>query len=977
LSLSFKNSDSLKNKIQDISYILSAYDALIEGKYVDDCGSLDLAVDLLVKKGSGEMFPQKVIFDEFWYFTGEQRNLIQYFLKEKKEVYVPLETSEEFKNICFSFPEKTGSVLKALAEEIGEKWEIEKGFSENLKHTTVSMKNLWESYKGNILKTYAPDENVVLTECPDAYSEVSLVAARINDLVMKGYKYSDFAVVIASGENYRYVVADAFKKYNIPAFTDFRLPLSESGEAVFSSLFLSAAVASDADIYLSMCKTGFIEALENEISDLEQYSFIWNLTGKDFEKEFTLSPSGFENKKNKEAEDRKLKKLNELREKIVSPVLYFRNKCKTEALSGSEKTKLLYEILWNRYKINERLSEIYSDVLFENEAEKMTKQKAAGVFSAFSEMFSSLYNVLADTAISLKDYKEIFSIFSSLCKTGDVPKLKDAVPIGEVGRVRTEAIKGLFIVGASDDAFPKVSSGGELFGRKEKIKFKNQGLDFIKIAEDSYLEELFTVYKTLMLPREKLYISYSLKDFSGEAKIRSEIFSELEMKFSGLKTEDYNEIDKTVLIKSAEGAFSELAKCFNDNTPYSAALKTFLSENGRKSYVEALSSFSVSPSGTVENTELLNSLYPKEIFISPSKAEMFFKCRFSYFCRYTLGIKPWKKAELAPTDTGTLIHFVLEKAVALLTDGKLETKDIEPTVAKLMEEYLEEELGGKDNKDPRFLRAYKGVEKLLCQLLAHLGEELSQSEFVPSDFELNILSPEAVEENSIDLPSGKKLIFNGFIDRVDILEKNGKKYVRVVDYKSGKKDFSLSDINYGLNMQMLLYLMVLTKFGKGKYKDALPAGVLYMPAREPQMLSGREVSKEEAEATIKKAYTMKGLLLNNREILAAMEKGLDGRFIPVGLKNNEITTTSLASLEEFGYIGRRINEKLIEMAKALSEGKFFLEPLELAKDKLPCEYCDYRSICGKNEDTPTREKLDVKKDDVLEEMRKCYGEGMD
>lgn len=977
LSLSFKNSESLKNKIQDISYILSAYDALIEGKYIDDCGSLDLAVDLLIKRGNGEMFPQKIIFDEFWYFTGEQKNLIKYFLKEKKEIYIPLEVGEDFQSIVFSFPEKTASDLKALAEEIGEKWEIEKSFSKNLKHTTASMKNLWEGYKENALKTYASDENIVLTECPDVYSEVSLVAARINDLIRRGYKYSDFAVVIASGENYRYAVADAFKKYNIPAFTDFRRSLSESGEAVFSSLILSAAAESDADIYISMCKTGFIEADESEISALEKYAFTWNLTGRDFEKEFTLSPSGFENNKNKENDRRKLQKLNELREKIVLPVLYFRSKCKSEALSGSEKTKLLYEILWNRYKIDERLSEIYSDAFFDSESEAIVKRRAVGIFSAFSEMLSSLYNVLFDTLVSLKDYKEIFSIFSSLSKTGDVPQSKDAVPIGEIGRVRTEAIKGLFIVGAADGAFPNVSSGGELFGRKEKIKFKSQGLDFIKIAEDSYLEELFTVYKTLMLPREKLYISFSLKDFSGEAKIRSEIFSELEAKFLGLKTEDYNEIDKTVLIKSAQGAFSELAKCFNENTPYSAALKTFLSQNGKKSYVDTLSSFSVSPSGKVENKELLNSLYPKEIFISPSKAEMFFKCRFSFFCRYTLGIKAWKKAELAPTDMGTLIHFILEKAVSLLTEGKLETESIEPTVAALMEEYLENELGGKENKDPRFMRAYKGVEKLSCQLLKHLKEELSQSEFVPSDFELSISSPELVEENHIELSSGKKLIFNGFIDRVDLLEKNGKKYIRVVDYKSGKKEFSLSDINYGLNMQMLLYLMVLTKFGKGKYKDALPAGVLYMPAREPKMLSGREVSKEEAEATIKKAYTMKGLLLNDREILTAMEKGLGGRFIPVGLKDKEITTASLASLEEFGYIGRRINEKLLEMANALGEGDFPPEPLELEKDKIPCEYCDYYSICGKNEETPTREKLSVKKDDVLEEMRKCYAEEMD
>lgn len=974
LSLSFKNSESLKNKIQDISYILSAYDALIEGKYIDDCGSLDLAVDLLIKRGNGEMFPQKIIFDEFWYFTGEQKNLIKYFLKEKKEVYVPLEMSEEFENIVFSFPEKTAAYLKSLAEEIGEKWEIEKSLSENLKHTTASMKNLWESYKGNSLETCSQKEDIVLTECPDPYSEVSLVAARINDLVRRGYKYSDFSVVIASGENYRYAVADAFKKYDVPFFTDFRRSLSESGEAVFASLFLSAAATPDADIYISMCKTGFIDVSESEISLLEQYAFIWSLTGKDFEREFTLSPSGFENNKNKENDERKLERLNALREKIVSPVLYFRNKCKKEALGGDEKTKLLYEALWNRYKINERLSEIYSDALFENESEAVEKRRAVSVFSAFSEMLSSLYDVLSDTNISLKDYKEIFSIFSSLSKTGDVPQSKDAVPIGEIGRVRTEAIKGLFIVGASDGAFPKLSSGGELFGRKEKAKFKSQGLDFIKIAEDNYLEELFTVYKTLMLPREKLYISYSLKDFSGESKLKSEIFSELEMKFSGLKTENYTEIDRTVLIKSPQGAFSELARCFNDNTPYSVALKEFLSEQCDKSYLDLLSSLRLSVSGKVENTELLNSLYPDTIKMSASKAEMFFKCRFSYFCRYTLGIKPWKKAELAPTDTGTLIHYVLEKAVALLTEGEI---DIETTVANLMEEYLEKELGGKENKDPRFLRAYKGVEKLLCRLIKHLSEELSQSEFIPSDFELDILSPDAVETKAVDLPSGKKLIFNGFIDRVDICEKNGKKYIRVVDYKSGKKEFSLSDINYGLNMQMLLYLMVLTGFGKGKYKDALPAGVLYMPAREPELLKGREVSKESVEEKLKKTYMMKGLLLNDREVLTSMEKDLGGRFIPTSLKNGELTTASLVSLEEFSYIGKRINEKLIEMAKSLSEGEFSPEPLELAKDKLPCEYCDYCSICGKNEDTPIREKIDIDKDDVLKEMRECYGEGLD
>ena len=976
LEIASGQDEALREKTEDISYILDAYEALTAGKYMDDCGSLDAAIALVREKGSADMFPEKIIFDEFWYFTGEQKNLIEYFLSASKEVYLPLECSDGLKNLAFSFPQKTANELKAAAEKAGVAWETEREFSDNLKHTSSDMRSLWESYKLDGKRELSESQDITLTECPDAYLEADLAAARINDLVRKGYKYSDFAVVICSGENYRYAMIDAFKKYNIPCFTDFRRPLSESPEANFAHLFLSAAISPDGDLYLSMLKTGFIEASEEEISALEQYAFIWNLSGKDFEKEFKLSPFGFAGRK-KEAEERKLKSLNMLRERVVLPVLAFRSKCKKEAISGGRITELLYEALWNRYKIADRLTEIFSDKEYSNSSGLVVKERAAGVFGAFSEMLSSLYNVLSDTIITLKDYKEIFSLFASLCKTGDVPQNKDAVPIGEIGRVRTEAVKTVFLLGAADGAFPAIHSGGELFNRKEKARFKKEGLDFIKMAEDSYLEELFTVYKTLMLPREKLFISYSQKDFSGEPIQKSEIFSELEAKLSGLKTEKYEDVDRTVLIKSAEGAFSEMARCFNDNTPYSNALKLYLSGNGKKAYIDRLSSLSLTTSGKVNNKELLNSLYPEVLRISASKAEMFFKCRFSYFCRYTLGLKPWKKAELAPSDSGTLIHYVLEKAVALLISGEIDKEGIEKAVQKIMEQYLKDELGGEENKDARFLRAFKGIEKLLCRLLLHMAEEFEQSEFVPSDFELSITDEEAVTPSPIDLPSGKKLLVEGIVDRVDILEKNGKKYVRVVDYKSGEKEFSLSEINDGINMQMLLYLMALSNFGKGKYENVIPAGVLYMPAKEPPLVSGRNVTKEEINKKINKIYRMKGLLLDDKEVLSSMEKDLGGRFIPAKEKNGEIVSSDLASLEEFGFIGKRINEKLITMAKVLSEGEFSVEPLEFSSGALPCDYCDYKSICGKTDNTPTKKQDISDKEEVLREMRECYGEKLD
>ena len=102
-------------------------------------------------------------------------------------------------------------------------------------------------------------------------------------------------------------------------------------------------------------------------------------------------------------------------------------------------------------------------------------------------------------------------------------------------------------------------------------------------------------------------------------------------------------------------------------------------------------------------------------------------------------------------------------------------------------------------------------------LLSHLGKELAQSDFVPADFELSIGKGKELEPLVLEIPGGGRISVEGKIDRVDVMEKPSGKYIRVVDYKTGSKDFKLSDVLYGLNMQMLLYLDTVWKNGKSRY----------------------------------------------------------------------------------------------------------------------------------------------------------------
>ena len=86
------------------------------------------------------------------------------------------------------------------------------------------------------------------------------------------------------------------------------------------------------------------------------------------------------------------------------------------------------------------------------------------------------------------------------------------------------------------------------------------------------------------------------------------------------------------------------------------------------------------------------------------------------------------------------------------------------------------------------------------------------------------------------------------------MEKDGQRYARVVDYKSGSKEFKLSDVYYGLNLQMLIYLFSIWKNGTGNLENTLPGGVLYLQARDYVISAQRNTPKEQIEKERMKKY---------------------------------------------------------------------------------------------------------------------------
>ena len=198
------------------------------------------------------------------------------------------------------------------------------------------------------------------------------------------------------------------------------------------------------------------------------------------------------------------------------------------------------------------------------------------------------------------------------------------------------------------------------------------------------------------------------------------------------------------------------------------------------------------------------------------------------------------------------------------------------------------------------------------------------------------------------------------------------KYIRIIDYKSSSKNIDLNEVYAGLQIQLLTYSDAICK-----EEDIMPAGIFYFSLLEQMIKADKKISEAEIEELIRKNFRMKGLILADVKIIKMNDHTLtsgSSKLVPAAITAsgsvNEKWTNGVAK-EEFKVLQDYIDFIIKQIAKEILSGRIDLKPYN-KNGKKPCEYCEYKAICGFN----TKQKnnsyhyIDKKsKDDMIQKMK--------
>jgi len=969
LSLNRKDSTALPGKLHDLAFLSAEMGKLLAGRYIDPDDYLSLLAGKIAS--SNFLRAARIWMDGFSGFTPQEYQVIEQLLPAAAQVNVAFcldgrflnGPGEEFPDI-FSSTRESYLNLKEMANRTSTPL-LPTLFLDGQKpprfRKNAGLRYLEQNFFRPAPGVYAEaTEGIKVAAAVNPTAEVEGAAREIISLCReKGWHWREISVVLRDVARYETLLRAVFTNYKIPFFIDSPKEAKHHplGELIRSALEAVAGNWPPGPLFRYL-KTDLVPVTREEADLLENYVLAHGIKGSrwydDHDWQYTRHYT-LETDEENQVEAAGLDLINQIKMRAREHLCKFQNNLR-QANNLQNMTGFLYELLIS-LDIPKKLEDWSKTALEKGELVEAREHRQ--IWKAVVDLFDQLVEALGGEKLSLADFTQVVKTGLEGIRLGLIPPGLDQVLVGSLPRSRNPDVRACFVLGANEGALPARPGAEEIFTAEEREQLESSGIKLAPAGRQRICHEHYLVYIALTRSSEYLWLSYPLADEEGKAYAPSPVIEKMKKVFPGLQ--------KTTCLAQPPGSLEQDLEFITNPGQTLAYLVLTLQEakNGRDipplwwaaynrllgegKYRRVLSSLFYTNQEKPLSKATTAALHGKVLKSSISQCERYHACKFAYNLAYCLKLKERSIYKLQPPELGVFYHACLKALAEKLSREKIDWEELDKEqVSRVTGEIMEEIAPRLKNEiflssaRHRFLAGRAG--RTLQQTVGILAEHARQGAFKPEMFEVAFAPGGHFPPLLLPLPGGLQMELSGRIDRVDIATLENKKYLRVIDYKSGLAGLNLNELFYGLKLQLIAYLHVAQTMMPG----VLPGGIFYFPVAEPLITTKGPLKPAEAEERIIRELRMKGYVLADPRVVRLMDEKVaqSSRLIPAGLKNDGTlrVDASALDLEQFACLTRYLQEILRRTGEEIFSGQTQINPYRLKRTSA-CNCCPYRSVC--------------------------------
>ena len=1002
-----ENKPELYYKLKDISILYQGFfDYLGENFYTQE-----EILDVLgrVAEKSGKIKDSVLVLDGYTGFTPIQLQLLEKLLVLSSQVYVtvtmgmgedPYQPGSPHQ--LFYLSKQTVSRLCNLAKEKKISWseywipKKQQDYAGRFLHQEPMRfleQRLFRYGKafGEQKGIYEKEQDAIhIRESANPGAEMEETAAMIRRMVREqGYRYGDFAVVSGDMEVYAPAASRAFGKYGIPCFIDqkhsiFMNPFVEYIRAAVDVVVENFTYES----VFRLLRCGMTDISSEEMDRLENYVIAMGIQGlSKWQNPWIRTYRG------QAPEECVL--LNKIRIRLVDMWEPFCKKMKEPGARVEDYARALYGYICENH-IEEQLKDYEEQ--FKSEQNQAMVKEYSQIYRIVMDLLDKLVEILGEQQVRPREFKEILDAGLTEAKVGVIPPTSDQVLVGDMERTRLKEIKVLFFVGVNEGKIPKEQQAGKLLSdlNREELKspLEDLGLSLAPTAKEDLYTQKFYLYLNLTKPSEKVFLSYSRMDGSGQAMSPSFLISQVERLFPKVEREE----EIPLFLESPYSALDKLSEQLRstqkESPLFEELLSWFQSQDKFRPLVQGLidGAYYMNPQDGISKG-VAHALYGVDLENSATRLEQFAKCACSHFLLYGLQLRERARYEFSTADLGTLLHDSLDLFAKKIREQGWQWTGLSDEERDALAEACVDEVVERSGEtillsSARNAYTVNRAKRMVKRSVWALQCQLRQGEFYPAMTEWAFGPQDQIESLNIPLAPGEHLHLKGRIDRIDVCQgEEDELYVKVIDYKSGATELDFVKLYYGLQLQLALYLNAAIELEQKRFpgKKVKPAGIFYYQIKDPMLNREDLKNPEYPQEELLKKLKMDGIAGAEPEILEKLDKNLaagksvESMAIPVKYtaKGTFSSNSKVAYQNQFETMRNYVNDKAKEIGQEILNGNVNVNPFEKQKENA-CAYCPYASVCGFDEKIPGysyRRLHSYTSQEVWEKMREALKGG--